>query len=605
MGWGILGGAAVNEYTKQQQIARDNEWRDLQKQQLTREMQQQQAQDDAVQQGAADASQDKGGSVISTDLIKQTLPGIDDASASQLADQLSSADPVQANTILQQARQRFQPPAQTGQPGVATAPAPAMRTSTFGDQGQSMPNAMGDTPASAPDATADTAAPQAATAGLPTAPLRVYKGHDGKSYLTAGADTPPSQGEIMLAQSRRLLSGAAGFKGVQAGALMQQQAMEVMKHEQAQKLNSIMTGPLSFDQKVGSLLQMVNGSPVTPGSLSLQKGADGSLYAVHNVPGHNGDFKFKLNGSSPDEMLGDLAMRVQAMTNPDIMMKRLEMQQKDRSLSNEEARTGIEQQNANETARYHKDAIGAEYAGIHSREGIAAMETSARSADRAESRAARLAMSPSNQKIDEINFIAKSMLATGEAKTMDEAVRAATKQVIHPMVDKGQGQAGEKVNSDGSMTVNGVIYDPPAKPGQPWQKRVLPGEIESKLPPPGANLFGPTSAPAAPARSGSAGISFANPMHPAGPATSTPQSIPALRTGAPAPSPARVAADKQQAAALLAEGQQEYTVAQRRMELAQKSLPANSPSLRTAVGQAQGDMARALAKIQAAQAATQ
>lgn len=264
MGWGIMGGAAVDAYQKASKLDRERQWEDLQR----AEWQRQHAQDVAID------------TAMNSDVTPPTpsIPTPDQSAPAPAPAAPDNYDPMDGSAPKGSGLPKGAPPSALYDPGAMPAP--------------------------------------------DVSSVRSYTGDDGKTYQSAAPHYTPKPSELMLARADAIMKAGAGAKGMQAAMNLRTQALQTMQQERDMELQSILSSNTPTAQKVQGLLHMVNGSPITPGDVTLEKRDDG-IYMVHNVPG-KGSMPIKLNGNSEDEILQDLAYKARAMTNPELYLKKQE-----------------------------------------------------------------------------------------------------------------------------------------------------------------------------------------------------------------------------------------------------------------------------------------
>lgn len=351
MGWGILGGSAVDAYQKAAKISRDQQFEDTQRAELARQRAQDVAIDaaangsDAAVQNQFQQANQSGGSLVTPEFLKNALPGLDDDAAGGLSEQMKGVtDPQQAAAIVRQFQmdpKYARPAAGTGMPAPAVPNTPSplaglppeqaaairadMAKNGYPSAGINIGGVKGEV-----GADGKTAAPPAPTvmsrADNNNLPLRAYRGDDGQMYMTASEQHEVKPSEMLMARAKAMMNAGGGVKGIQAGYALQQHAVEMMKSEQEQELNGIMRSGGSTAAKVQGLMKLVNGSPITPGEVTLERDPEGTINLVHTVPGKAEPFREPLKGNNEAEILSNLAMSVRTMTNPDLLLKHEEHQ---------------------------------------------------------------------------------------------------------------------------------------------------------------------------------------------------------------------------------------------------------------------------------------
>lgn len=452
--WGIMGGAAVNAYQKAEQIKRDQEWQDMQREEWKRQRDQEKAIEDVI---SAPPEEKPRGLPVTPEFVQQTLPGLNPAASQELSESLKNASPEQASEIVRLYQQQYSQPQGLQAPkGVAPPKAPS---------------------------------------------FRAYRGDDGQTYMSAGDDAPVRQSELILSKAQKLMSGVGGAKGVQLGMQYLQQGKEMAKQELLDDVQNAMKAP-DINGKVDGLMRLINGNAYVPGTAHLAQGKDGSVVLVHSVPGKDQPFQMQIKGKTPDEIVNNLAMRAMAMVDSGFRFKLAEfqMQQQDKEADNERKDMEFGLKVAKDMFDRSNDTRRLELDERRTAASIRASDASARSAGRQDTAAQR-----------NFEFQAKQAVEAGlfpDIATAKKVMLARQMELIpgarapsNPNV-----KVGDRMSSDG-MTLHRTLPDGTT---QVYQKDPrtnqfklvqtaddINAKISSALPPPGGSLFGkPAAAPA-------------------------------------------------------------------------------------------------------------
>jgi hypothetical protein len=257
MGWGLIGGAAVNAYNNQNRLDQELAYNRMRTAEEARQI---------AMRTAADAAANGSG--------EDQAPPVDQSQTAAPAAGLQMPQPPQA-------------------PG---PDAPPLDGALAGN-----PDSTYVAPAATPKApTVGTGLAAAPTAPSPQPPLK------------------PSQ--VLARRAQAMMNAGGGVEGLKTALATHQQSIQMAQQERDQELMGIMRGSAPFEIKVQQLTGLIDGSDHVPGSASVQQGPDGSYYLQHTAPGKDKPFVMKLEGSNPQEVLTNLAMNVRAMTDSGLAM---------------------------------------------------------------------------------------------------------------------------------------------------------------------------------------------------------------------------------------------------------------------------------------------
>lgn len=159
----------------------------------------------------------------------------------------------------------------------------------------------------------------------PLDPMSIRAHPDGNGGYVPTSKAPKKPSEDLIERAARLKRSGTGAAGLKMAMELEQHAVGLAKQEQEQELTGIVRSRMPAEQKIEALVRYIDDSPMVPGSAAIVQGKDG-LYLQHTVPGKKEPFRRKLEGSTPEEAVQNMALMARAMTDPSLAMKRKEYQ---------------------------------------------------------------------------------------------------------------------------------------------------------------------------------------------------------------------------------------------------------------------------------------